>query len=95
MPIETDDHKVALLREIEILGIGEVKEIVLAAPKVSQLKGIKMLDILQGDGDAVAKLIPRISKPAISPEDLDKLHPSDFSSIFQAILGFFVPAETM
>jgi hypothetical protein len=89
-----DECKVMLSRPIEVPGVGEVGEIVLSAPRVSQLKGIKMLDILQGDGEAAAKLIPRISKPSLGPDELEKLHPADFTAIFQAILGFFVPAAT-
>lgn len=94
MPNENEERRVTLYREIEVPGVGTVKELILSAPKVSQLKGVKMLDILQGDGEAAAKLIPRISKPSIGPDELDKLHPADFTAIFQAILGFFIPAAT-
>lgn len=64
--------------------------IALRKPGVGELRGLKMIDVYQMDVDAMLKLLPRISEPALSPQQVLALDPADFARLSAEAMLFFV-----
>lgn len=62
--------------------------IYLREPKAGDLRGIKMLDLFQSEGEAVIRLLQRICMPRLSPAEAESLSLRDVASISEAIAGF-------
>lgn len=63
----------------------------LRKPSAGELRGIKLVDLLQIDVTAVATLLPRITEPTLTVADVNKLDPADLVAIGTHTAGFFVP----
>ena len=54
-----------------------ISEIVVRKPMAGQLRGLNMTDILQMDVNALSKLLPRITSPALTEVDISAMDPAD------------------
>ena len=52
---------------------GTVDTVELRKPGTGELRGVKLTDLLQMDVNAMFTVIPRISQPALTADDLAKL----------------------
>jgi len=59
-----------------------------------ELKGVKVLDVLQLDTTAHANLFPRINTDGLTQEHFWGLPPVDMMAIQTAVVGFFVAEDT-
>lgn len=59
-------------------------------PGVGALRGLKLLDVLQMDVNAMCKLLPRVTEPALLPDEVAALDPADFVALAGQTTGFFV-----
>lgn len=66
--------------------------ITLREPTAGELRGIKLLDVLQMDSGAHAEIIPRISE--LTKPEFFSLKPADMMALMGEVVGFFAPAET-
>ncbi|MEH6737919.1 MAG: phage tail assembly protein [Sulfitobacter sp.] len=67
----------------------EITAITLTRPNSGHLRGLKLLDLAQMDVTQVTKLLPRISRPRLSPEAVAQIDPIDLMTLSAAISGFF------
>lgn len=63
-------------------------EITVLKPTVPALKGLKMLDVLQMDVDALQVLLPRITQPMLHKADFINMEVDDFTDLATAAVGF-------
>lgn len=68
-----------------------IAAIKLRKPNAGELRGIKLVELLQIDVSAVAALLPRITEPTLTAADVNKLDPADLVAIGTLAAGFFVP----
>lgn len=66
-----------------------VYEIALREPSAGELRGIRLFDLTQGDSDALIKLLPRITTPALTPAEANKLSLRDFARALTAVAEMF------
>ncbi|MDJ0824253.1 MAG: phage tail assembly protein [Rhodobacter sp.] len=73
------------------LGKGEDKitEVTVAKPTAGPMRGLKLLDVVQMDVSALSVLLPRITTPSLSPEQIDRLDPADLMQIGARVSAFF------
>lgn len=60
-------------------------------PGAGELRGVQLMTLMAGDVDGVAKVAPRITTPALQPNELQAMDPADFFAIAQEITGFLLP----
>lgn len=73
------------------LSSGRILE--LREPTAGELRGIKLLDVLQLDAGAHAVLVERIAE--LSAAEFYSLKAPDMMTIMTGIVGFFAPASPM
>lgn len=59
-------------------------------PKAGELRGLSLQDIMTTDIVAMLTLIPRISEPPVTADEVNNLDPADFSEIAGTVRGFFM-----
>lgn len=71
-----------------VRGEKEFKEIIVLKPTVPALKGLKLVDVLQVDVDAMQLLLPRITQPMLHKADFTNMEVDDFTELATAAIGF-------
>jgi Phage tail assembly chaperone proteins, E, or 41 or 14 len=83
----------ALVTPIQRPAGAAVTSLSLRKPDVGALRGLKLTDVLQMDVNAMIKLLPRITEPALMPDEIIALDPADFMSLAGQVVGFFMTPE--
>ncbi|TGR41848.1 phage tail assembly protein [Mesorhizobium sp. M00.F.Ca.ET.151.01.1.1] len=68
-----------------------ITAVTLRKPNAGELRGIKLVELLQMDVSALATLLPRITLPTLTAADVNQLDPADLVAIGTLAAGFFVP----
>lgn len=66
-----------------------VTTVTLREPAAGEMRGLKLMDIMQMDVGSLITLIPRISTPPLSPREVDALCPADIAVLGAATVSFF------
>lgn len=74
-------------------GENSIKSITLRKPASGELRGLKLLDLLNGDVNATIRLVPRISEPTLTEQEVAALEPADLLSCADAIAVFLQKKE--
>lgn len=69
-------------------GKTEVKQITLRRPGSGELRGLKLADLVQGDVNAVIRLVPRISQPTLLEQEVAGLDAYDLTRCADEIAVF-------
>ena len=70
-------------------GEKEIVRLTLRKPASGELRGIKMLDILQMDPSAHAQLVPRICEEITTATEFWSLDAADLMSVMGTVVSFF------
>ena len=70
-----------------------IAEVNINKPKTGALRGLALSDVLKLDIDTIIKLVPRVSTPPLTEQDVANLDPTDFLSISTAVVGFFASKD--
>lgn len=81
------------MKQITITINKESHTISLRTPMAGELRGIKLLDIMQMDTAAHAILIPRISE--LVAEEFYQLSPPDLLKVMTEVIDFFVESDSL
>ncbi|HDL7426045.1 TPA: GpE family phage tail protein [Yersinia enterocolitica] len=76
-------------------GKSVIKEVSLtgALKQAGSLRGLKMYDIITTDVNALIKLLPRVTSPALTEIELVMMDTWDFSQLSQEVVTFLQPAS--
>ena len=70
-----------------------ITEINVRKPQSGELRGLNLTDILQMDVNALTKLLPRITNPALTEAEASALDPADLMQLGQEVASFLVPKK--
>ena len=84
------------LKEIElstpiINGTNEITKFSMRKPLAGDLRGIKLLNFIDADVDSLAKVLPRITIPALAEQDVYKMDITDLANVVLEISDFLKP----
>lgn len=68
-----------------------IEKVTLRKPTAGELRGLSLNDILQNDVLSLQKVIPRISTPILTEQDVANLDPADLMQLGSKISYFLVP----
>lgn len=83
--LSASQAKTITLKHALVRGETKIREIQIRKPNVPALKGLKLLDLMQSDVNAISILLPRISQPMLTKADIDRLDIVDFTELTGAI----------
>ena len=88
-----DNSEIALAKPLK-QGDKTIESIILRKPLSGELRGVKLLDIMQMDIAAYLPLLPRIATPALTEAQINELDPADLMQVMAAVQGFFLAADS-
>ncbi|NVM80058.1 hypothetical protein FHW83_005903 [Duganella sp. SG902] len=72
-----------------------ITEITLAKPNAGTLRGTTLQDLVALDVNALSKVLPRISTPTLTEQDVHRLDPADLVQLGMAFAGFLAPKAAL
>lgn len=73
---------------------GNITSLSLRKPKAGELRGLSIKDLINSDVSAVMTVLPRISDPFITDQEVAALAAEDIAEIAGTIVGFFMSPAT-
>ncbi len=89
---ETDKLTVTFQEPIT-RGKNKIDSVRLRVPKAGELRNLALADLLQLDVNALKTLLPRISNPTLTEQEVASLHPADLVQLGGKVVSFLVPQE--
>lgn len=68
-----------------------VTHIDIQKPLAGALRGVSLVDVINLDVTALAKVLPRITAPALTEIEINKMDPADLVQLGTVVAGFLVP----
>lgn len=89
----TITHKEVTLDQPIARGKESVTKVTLRKPKAGELRGLSLSDLLNLDVNAISTVLPRISSPMITKDEVLNMDPADLVQIGGEISNFLVPKK--
>ena len=67
-----------------------IREVSLRKPAAGELRGVALADLLRLDVAALITVLPRITSPTLTTQDVQQLDLVDLTAIGTEVLGFFM-----
>ncbi|AKO12775.1 phage tail assembly protein [Xanthomonas oryzae pv. oryzicola] len=74
-----------------VRGEQTITQVNVRKPGAGELRGLKLVDVLQLDVTAMATLLPRITSPTLTTADVNAMDPADLLALGQEVQLFFLP----
>lgn len=68
-----------------------ITEVTLNKPAAGALRGVALMPLLQMDVNALALVLPRISTPTLTAQEVLALDPADLMQLSTEVAGFLLP----
>ncbi len=69
----------------------DITEVRIRRPGASELRGLQMRPLIQGDVDQMIRLLPRITMPNLLEAELEPMNSEDFSALVNQAVYFLLP----
>ena len=66
----------------------KIESVKIRKPMSGELRGLRLVDLANADVSSMITVIPRISEPALTEQELSEMDPSDFSNLAIEVVGF-------
>lgn len=90
---ETENPNVVTLDTPLMRGEQKIKQITLTKPNAGTLRGVSLASLANSDVDALIKVLPRMTYPALTEHEVARLDVSDLISLAGKVVGFLSPAS--
>ncbi|MNR48717.1 Phage tail protein E [compost metagenome] len=74
-------------------GEQKIEKITLTKPNAGTLRGVSLAALANSDVDALIKVLPRMTYPALTEHEVARLDVSDLISLAGKVVGFLSPAS--
>jgi len=71
-------------------GDQSITSVTLRKPSSGELRGLNLTDLLQMDVNSLKKVLPRITSPILTEQDIDSLDPADLVDLGSSVALFLV-----
>lgn len=92
--LEAGREKVELDYPIQ-RGDQHISEIMVRRPSAGELRGCSLVDLLQMDVGSLTKVLPRVTSPALTEQEIKKMYPADLLQLGQAVTAFLLPKRAL
>lgn len=89
------NEKIVVLDMPILRGKSEIKEAVLRKPQSGALCGTCLQAIMDMDVSAMMTIIPRISSPTLTPQEMAELDPADLTAMSAEVVTFLLKKSVL
>lgn len=69
----------------------EVAKLTLRKPMSGELRGLSLADLINMDVDSITRVLPRLSNPTLTEQEVREMDPADMAACATEIAGFLLP----
>lgn len=91
--IQNPNEETVILEQPIQSGSTTITEVKIRKPNVRALSGVSLQAIYQHDVNALVKVLPRVTTPALTPQQVYELDPVDFANLGGHLVTFLYPKE--
>jgi hypothetical protein len=88
-------NRVILKQPLLEQGQDPITEVVVLKPTVGALRGLQLAMVQMQDVNALAKLLPRITAPALTTDQVFALDTADFAALANVVSLFFMTQDQL
>lgn len=70
-----------------------ITDVQLRKPQAGELRGLNLADVLQMDVNALIKLLPRITTPSLTEDEVGNMDSADLLQLGSKVAGFLMPKK--
>lgn len=70
-----------------------ITEVLVRKPRSGELRGLSLTELLQLNVTALQAVLPRITQPTLTRQDVDNLDPADIVSLGAVVANFLLPTD--
>ena len=74
-------------------GEQKIEKVTVAKPNAGTLRGVSLASLAQSDVDALIKVLPRMTYPALTEHEITRLDASDLILFAGKVVGFLSPSS--
>jgi hypothetical protein len=72
-----------------------IDSVELRVPMASELRGLTLSDLMRMDASSTCVLVPRISSPILTKEEMAAMHPANLLELAATVAGFLLPEDQL
>ncbi len=74
-----------------VRGDQQVTSVTLRKPMAGELRGVSLMALMQMDVTAAITLLPRITAPSLTTQEIERMDPADLLQLTSTVTGFLLP----
>ncbi|EOO7438018.1 phage tail assembly protein [Escherichia coli] len=92
--IETENPNEVILDTPLMRGEQKIERVTVSKPNAGTLRGVSLAALAQSDVDALIKVLPRMTYPALAEHEVARLDASDLLQFAGKVVGFLSNTST-
>jgi hypothetical protein len=90
---ESENPHTVMLDSPVLRGEQKIEKVTVVKPNAGTLRGVSLASLAQSDVDALIKVLPRMTSPALTEHEIARLDASDLLSFAGKVVGFLSPTS--
>ncbi|HDC4575209.1 phage tail assembly protein [Enterobacter hormaechei] len=90
---ETENSNIVILDNPVMRGEQKIGEVTVTKPNAGTLRGVSLASLANSDVDALIKVLPRMTYPALTEHEVMRLEASDLILFAGKVVGFLSPSS--
>ncbi|WP_232518994.1 phage tail assembly protein [Serratia sp. BW106] len=86
-------NKPVILDVPVLRGTTQITEVTVNKPNAGALRGTRLQELIETDVNSLIAVLPRITSPALTANEVSSLDPADLYQLSQALALFFLPSS--
>ncbi|MEP8911125.1 phage tail assembly protein [Enterobacter mori] len=91
--IETKNPNIVILDNPVMRGEQKIEQVTVFKPTAGTLRGVSLASLANSDVDALIKVLPRMTYPALTEHEVMRLEASDLILFAGQVVGFLSPSS--
>ncbi|WP_058841314.1 phage tail assembly protein [Enterobacter asburiae] len=90
---ETENPNIVILDNPVMRGEQKIEQVTVTRPNGGTLRGVSLASLANSDVDALIKVLPRMTYPALTEPEVMRLEASDLILFAGKVVGFLSPSS--
>ena len=90
---ETENSNIVILDNPVLRGEQKIEQVTVTKPNAGTLRGVSLASLANSDVDALIKVLPRMTYPALTEHEVMRLEASDLILFAGKVVGFLSPSS--
>lgn len=90
---ETENSNIVILDNPVMRGEQKIEQVTVTKPNAGTLRGVSLASLANSDVDALIKVLPRMTYPALTEHEIMRLEASDLILFAGKVVGFLSPSS--